>query len=87
MTQPATQTKPRTASMRWIKLGEGKDPDFDKALFLTDGKGFYRGLLLKIEQVSATEKKYLFNVGMDGAGEPCIVDYLTHYFEPVMPVK
>jgi hypothetical protein len=86
MTQP-TPTKTRTPSMKFLKLGIAKDPDFDFPLFLFDGKMFYRGVLVKIEQVSGTEKRYSFNVGMDSSGEPLIIDDATHYCVPVLPTK
>jgi hypothetical protein len=81
MTQP-TPTKTRTPSMKWIKLGEGKDPEFEKELFLTDGKGFYSGSLIKIEQEQAG-KKYSFNVGLDDIGKDVIKTDITHYCVPV----
>jgi hypothetical protein len=87
MTQQPTETKTRTPSMKWVKLGGGKEPEFDTPLFLFDGKMFFRGVLVKIEQVSGIEKRYSFNVGMDSAGEPLIIDYATHYCVPVLPVK
>jgi hypothetical protein len=87
MTEKQTETKTRTPSMKWIKLTEGKEPEFDTPLFLTDGKIFFRGILIKIEQVSGTEKRYSFNVGLDGAGEPLIIDYATHYCVPVSPTN
>jgi len=86
MTQQPTQTKTRTPSMKWIKLSEGKDPDFDKPLFLTNGEIFYAGLLTKIER-TPDGKKYFFSIGPDGSGEEVITDRLTHYCYPVSPAK
>jgi hypothetical protein len=88
MTQPlvTAETKTRTPSMKWIKLGSGRDPDFEKDLFLTDGKLFYCGSLIRIEQVQ-NGKKYSFDVGLGSSGEPIIADYLTHYCLPVLQTK
>ena len=85
MTQP-TPIKTRTPSMKWIKLGEGKDPEFDQPLFLTNGDIFYAGLLTKIER-TPEGKKYFFSIGPDGSGEDVITDRLTHYSVPVAPGK
>jgi hypothetical protein len=86
MTKPliTAETKTRTPSMKWIELGVGKDPEFDKQLFLTEGKGFYCGVLSKIEQ-EQTGKKHSFNVGPDGSGTDVIATFITHYCYPVLP--
>lgn len=84
MSNLATEIKTRTPSMKWIKLGTGKEPDFDKPLFLTDGEDFYCGILTKIEQESQG-KKYSFDCGVSGIGEDIILDSLSHYCLPVLP--
>lgn len=54
--------------MKWLTLGKDKDPEFKKHLFLTDGKEFHCGGLIKIEQIQVG-KKYSFAVGLGGDGE------------------
>jgi hypothetical protein len=84
MTQPPTQTKPRTPSMRWIKLSEGKDPEFDNTLFLTDVSMVFTGRLVKIEQTEKG-KIYSFEVGNDSDGMEKVVSSMTHFCYPVLP--
>jgi hypothetical protein len=85
MTQP-TPTKTRTPSMKWIKLGSGKDPEFDNTLVLTDGIMVFAGRLIKIEQ-EQTGKKYSFNVGLDDIAKDMIKTDITHYCVPVLPTN
>jgi hypothetical protein len=83
MTQP-TPTKTRTPSMKWINLGSGKDPEFDKELFLTDSKMCYTGFLVKIEQTEQG-KAFSFEVGNDSGGNVIVSTLMTHYCYTVLP--
>jgi hypothetical protein len=85
MTQP-TPTKTRTPSMKWIKLGEGKDPEFDNTLFLTDGSMVFTGRLVKIEQTEKG-KIFSFEVGNDSDGMEKVVSSMTHYCYPLLPTN
>lgn len=89
-----TTTKTRTTPMRWIKLGEGKDPEYDKDYFLTDGHDFYKGFLQSTQETSAG-KVYNFAVGkketQDEEGEDAIAlivnTDITHYAIPTKPAE
>jgi hypothetical protein len=88
MTQP-TPTKTRTPSMKWIKLGEGKDPQFMETVFLAGKDGtvddFASGWLKKIE-IEKGAKVYQFVIGTDPNGDDLIAKDFTHYCVPVPPI-
>jgi hypothetical protein len=73
--------------MLWQKLGEGKDPEFKKYLFLTSGIGFCGGFLRSIEETDAG-KKYTFGLTVEndqGESIDMIYDKMTHFCIPVQP--
>jgi hypothetical protein len=84
MNQQVTETKTRTPSMKFLKLGIAKDPEFDKELFLTDGKMCWTGFLTKIEQTEKG-KVYSFAVGNDSDGMEIVSTSMTHFCYPVLP--
>lgn len=84
MTTSTTEKTTRTPSMKWLRLGEDKDPEFEKHLFLTDGNKFHCGVLEKIEQVQVG-KKYSFNLGLYEGATDVIASNMTHYCNPVLP--
>lgn len=75
---PAPRTRRRP--MLWQRLGEGKDPEFNKQYFLTNGEDFYVGQLESIRQTE-TGKAYGWNI--DGEDEPRFGS--THFCEPQQP--
>lgn len=75
--------------MKWIKLGQGKDPEFTKSVFLCFKDGdvdeFDSGWLKTIE-IEKGEKTYKFVIGYDD-GKDVIRTDATHYCVPVSPNK
>lgn len=87
-TQPAV-IKPRNTGMKWQKLGEAKDPEFDKQLFLYDPdeqKEYYTsGYLVSIESKSEG-KVYTFEMGYTDTGALVTSKTVTHFAIPKPPV-
>lgn len=81
-TQTIPEKKTRISSMKWIKLGEGKDPEFNKLYFLfsEESSGFDLGTLDKIEETEKG-KKFIFRCGeFDN-------EHITHYAIPTKPAE
>lgn len=75
------ESEPRTRKqfMKWIKLGEGKDPEFDQIYFLYgEVPGIDHGVLISIVQ-KPSAKEYTF-CGADGESSK-----YTHYCLPTEP--
>lgn len=85
-------TKTRTTPMRWIKLGEGKDPDFRIPVFLCDQligdplATFEMGWLKNISH-EEEGKSYGFVIGYDEERGDIIEHRFTHYAIPTKPAE
>lgn len=75
-------TKTRIVGMKWLKLGEAKDPQFGERYFLVDKDGdFYTGSLNGINQTKAGIE---YSFDLPGVDEP--VTNITHYCVPKSPL-
>lgn len=81
--------KPPTHGMKWVKLGQGKDPEFNKWYFLFDptlSDKFYIGMLIG-KNVTGTGIVYTWELlGRDESGVEIETKTITHYCEPKPPV-
>jgi hypothetical protein len=89
LTQPAV-INPRNTGMKWQKLGEAKDPEFDKLLFLYDPEQieypYTSGYLVSIES-TAEGKVYTFEMdGYTETGALVTSKTVTHFAIPKPPV-
>lgn len=87
-THPAV-INPRNTGMKWQKLGEAKDPEFDKQLFLYDPAQEYpyaSGYLISTES-TAEWKVYTFEMeGYTDTGALVTSKTVTHFAIPKPPV-
>lgn len=78
MSVRATEKKPKTTPMRWLKLGEAKDPEFKKSYLLFAKAGslneYQVGILAGIKQTE-TGKQYTWDI--QGAEDS--LSHYTHY--------
>lgn len=70
--------KTRVVGMKWVKLGEGKDPEFDEPVFLYNKTNWKVGYLKGITKEN-TGKVFMFMVG------DTEYDDFTHYCIPKPP--
>jgi hypothetical protein len=82
--------KPKTSPMKWLKLGEAKDPEFNKMVFLYDSKvpkveAANIGWLKAIES-EIGKKVYKFCIGDDG-DKDIVNSGFTHYAIIKAPVE
>lgn len=87
---PTTETKPRKQFMKWLKLGEGKDPEFEKIVFLYDekakeGENLNIGCLTsKAVKASGIKYGFITPASQENDEDPEETRF-THYCNPVLP--